>query len=133
MTKLHFFFVSCQVPNHSKSDLQKLHFSNVSYSNLIFKPPLYCVFRINFNLLFFQLLQHPCRLSSIWPLTTPKASPKNHVQTTTNIYLNNLKYIVGCRGVTQLGGLVPVPLRIRLVSLFCSLKIPSLDKRKNTC
>ena len=39
----------------------------------------------------------------------------------------NTSYIVGCHGVVQLGGLVPgypweVPLRLRLVSLFYSLK-----------
>ena len=40
-------------------------------------------------------------------------------------------YIVGCQGVVQLGGLVPcypypfkVPLRLRLIGLFYSLKVP---------
>ena len=40
-----------------------------------------------------------------------------------------LTYIVGCRGVVQLGGLIPVypweaQLKLRLVSLFYSLKVP---------
>ena len=39
------------------------------------------------------------------------------------------EYIVGCRGVVQLGGLVLgypglVPLRLRLFNLFFSLKVP---------
>ena len=39
------------------------------------------------------------------------------------------KYIVDCQGVVQLGGLVlgypwEVPLRLKLISLFSSLKVP---------
>ena len=49
--------------------------------------------------------------------------------------LNNV-FIVGCRSVVQLGGLVPVdpwvPLRLRLVSLFYSMKVPLRLKIKNS-
>ena len=46
-------------------------------------------------------------------------------------------YIVGCRGVVQLGGLVLgspglVPLRLRLASFFFSLRSTLVFKIKNT-
>ena len=44
--------------------------------------------------------------------------------------VNKYLYIVGCRGVVLLGGLVP--LRLSLVSLFYSLKVPLRLKIKNT-
>ena len=47
-------------------------------------------------------------------------------------------YIVGCQGVVQLGGLVPgcsmeVALRLRLISLFYSMKVPIKFEIMNTC
>ena len=52
-------------------------------------------------------------------------------------YGNTTTYIVGCRDVVQLGGLVPgypweVSLRLMLVSLFYSLNVPLKLKIKNT-
>ena len=52
-------------------------------------------------------------------------------------YTQPLKCIVGCRGVMQRGGLVlgspwQVPLRLRLISIFCSLKSYLVLKIKNT-
>ena len=51
---------------------------------------------------------------------------------------NTEAYIVGCRGVVQLGGLFPgytleVPPRLSLVRLFYSPKVPLKLKIKNTC